>query len=286
MMSKGMAYLKEGEHEQMAASFGMAALEIASPDQLVDMASAVVGLLHGDDKAKNFLESIPTRFVPFGAAMTDARQTVDPVMRSMRTEQGGLNGYLEAVQNRFSNMVPYYSKTLPPQRNLYGEVLMLPDGIGPDAFSPFATTTNEGMAIKKGLENLQDYHDTNGDMFPGLAKLDIKMPSRTINVPGARGVELSPQQYDRYMQFYGGLDLPKEQQLKHQIAGVVEKYGLENVDPTKLNKQTIYAAYGELSAYLNFAKKRASAYMANDPEIREEVQNQLGEVMRYQNERK
>lgn len=106
--------------------------------------------------------------------------SVANIERVMSPEMSATYGYLDRVKSR----IPGFSDDLPPRRNIFGEPVVLEGGIGPDIMSPIYTSTDKQDPIADEIVRQQTA---------------LSMPRRVIN-----NVELSPQQYDRYILLYSG----------------------------------------------------------------------------------
>ncbi len=96
----------------------------------------------------------------------------DPVLRDARTT-------LDAIKAR----LPYYSQTLPPRRNIFGEEIRREGALGPDILSSIYVSTEKDFPI--GREMLKLHY------FPSVPKSEIN------------GNPLSPEQYDKYTEIAG-----------------------------------------------------------------------------------
>lgn len=257
-ISKMSGYVSEEEYLQAITAIGIMTAEVATPEQLTDSLSGLLNVMAGKEGATQYLATIPSRFTPAGALMTDVRQTVDPTMRMTKYKD-----FLDTVFARFENQVPYLSKNLPAQRNVWGEKLVLPDGIGPDAISPMATTSNDGMALKGALERMDDFYEMNKDKAFGLYKFDLSMPSRQIkNTMANVQYQLTPQEYSAYVVLSGGINpttgkpiWPDGRTLKQVVNDVVQKYDGFNKRPQDYDPTTYVKMVGELSkAFANYRK--------------------------------
>jgi hypothetical protein len=121
---------------------------------------------YGDSYIRGFAGSV----VP--AIVNQANQINDPVLRDART-------MLDTIKSR----LPYFSQSLPPRRNIFGEEIVREGALGPDILSTVFMSTDKENLIAKEMVRL--------DYFPS-------MPTRNIN-----GHPLSPEQYDKYTELAG-----------------------------------------------------------------------------------
>lgn len=129
------------------------------------------------NRGRDYLVKMAQSIVPAGLAQIN-RTLVDDQLRNVRQYQGW-----EFFKNSLLTRVPGYSDDLPPQRNLWGEPIVLEGGVGPDIMSPIYTNSEKVSPIDDELLRL---------------KLPIQMPRPSIG-----GVELSAREYDRFLQLSG-----------------------------------------------------------------------------------
>lgn len=116
--------------------------------------------------------------LPFNTLANTIRKEDDPLAREVW-------GMIDAIKNK----TPGFSKDLPPQRNLFGEPVHNPEGLGPDIVSPIRTSQADTDPIASEIARLN---------------IDLKKPPKTISTaPGAPGIDLTPDQYDKLTQTAG-----------------------------------------------------------------------------------
>lgn len=147
----------------------------------VELISAMGGLAHGDTgPAERYIKSlIGTIPATVGtSAVTTLQQYLDPYARTA-------DGMIDALWRK----IPGLSKTLPLQRNLWGEPLDRSSelGAGYDAFSPYWLKTPNPQPVDQELERLKYYPS---------------MPSHNVR-DGGKTVELDGHQYDRLTELAG-----------------------------------------------------------------------------------
>lgn len=121
---------------------------------------------------KSFLEKELPTLMPYSSALGQTAKNVDPVMRDV-----------QSILDAFKAKVPGFSDELPPQRNLYGDKVLLQGGVGPDLFSPLYV---------KDIKHDPVAHELNRLAYP------FTMPSRHVE-----GIPLPPKIYDRYAELAG-----------------------------------------------------------------------------------
>lgn|GEM_PF-3733072 len=106
------------------------------------------------------------------------RTMVDPAMRETSRYKG-----FDATIAELKARIPGWSDDLPPRRNLWGEPVILEGGIGPDIVSPIYSSTEKDSPVDDEMLKHQ---------------VAVKLPS-----PQIKGVELTPQEWDRYVVLAG-----------------------------------------------------------------------------------
>lgn len=144
---------------------------------VLNQVSPDVGITKGSQFISNLLGSAVPSFV----AQKERRD--DPAVRDVRPDPEASFGLLAEVLNKIKSRVPGWSQSLPPMRNLWGEIIMASPGLGPDIISPIYTSEEKPSPIDDELWRNQ---------------IQIEMPSRILE-----GVELTPSQYSRYVELAG-----------------------------------------------------------------------------------
>lgn len=131
---------------------------------------------------ERYLRQLVGSVVPSGIA-TVARM-LDPVQRETRS-------LVDAVLAR----VPGMSDQLPPRLDIWGRERLRPEPLGPDLVSPFMS---------------RDYTPDEVDNELYRLGVPLRMPDRAISIPrsdrlAGETVELTPQQYDRYVKLSAGM---------------------------------------------------------------------------------
>lgn len=182
-MTDMMGQLPQNEADDAAAALVMAISNnvinktwmesLSQAVALFNQVSPEVGTVKGEAYIKNLLgTAVPSLFAQIERA-------VDPTVRD--THSGDLMG---GVLNQIKSRVPGWSNDLPPVRNFWGEPVELKGGLGPDIMSPIYTSEIVTSPVDEEIERLQ---------------LPLAIPGRLL----APGVELSPQEYDRYIELFG-----------------------------------------------------------------------------------
>ena len=130
---------------------------------------------------KRFIRNFTATFVPFGVAQQQIAKGIDPVFREVRT-------FMDNLRSR----TPGFSKTLEPQRNIFGEKILRPPGFFNRAFNPMQVMNKERDEI------MQMFIDMGRGFSMPRTHLEngrIDLTNRTIF---DNGTGQSP--YDRWME--------------------------------------------------------------------------------------
>jgi hypothetical protein len=271
LMAKASSHIDQDQYQEAAIAAGLAASDIFTPEQLMGSISSIMDVIKGKQTGVDFLAGIPSRLLPYGSALQDVRQTIDPRTRVVKAED-----FYTSLKNSFKNKIPGMSKDLPSQRNIWGESLNIPDGIGPDAISPFATSDGTGIELKRVLEEMDDYYEQHKTTNFGLYKLDIAMPGNVIPNSLAPSVpyELTPKEKDAYILYSAGLDpatgkalvsngitlVPLKKVVETALKEFVDnKKQIADQDPENYAK-AVAKIQGTITAYRNLANKKIMDY--------------------------
>lgn len=147
------------------------------------------------NRGRDYITKLIGSVVP--TLIAQFERTTDPTVEDTHLFTG-----FEAVTAGIKARIPGYSKDLPPRRNLWGEPIVMEGGLGPDLISPVYTSTEKYSPIDDELLRL---------------KMPVKMPP-----PNIGGVELTPDEYDRYVTLAG-------HEAKDPNSGVGLKAALESL---------------------------------------------------------
>ena len=142
----------------------------------------------------NFLKRLAGSAVPAGVAAIE---------REVSPELNYVNSMIDNVKSR----IPGFSKDLPPRRNVFGEVIVLQGGIGPDIMSPIYTSRKKKDAVVEEIVR----NKVPLTMVP-------KVISESTGVPGRAQVELTDEQYDRFILLAAGKGLDGYKPLKQAFS--------------------------------------------------------------------
>jgi len=196
---------------------------------------------HPEAKMERYLQNLVGTVVPAG--VNAIRKEDDDLAREVWS-------YTDAVKNR----LPGFSKDLMPLRNILGEEMHLTGGLGPDLVSPFRTTVASSEPITTELARLN---------------IDLQKPPKTLATsPGAPGIDLSPEQYDRLVKDGGEMFKKRLEETIHTDAYKNLPESPDGSDYREAKEVVIRRHYQ--SSMMNATKK----LLAGDEELRGKWQNE------------
>lgn len=243
----------------MAATVGILAAT-ASPEFLTGGLGDLIRFVESPERgADAVLRQIVAGQVPFSSLLRTVRQEIDPLKRTTKSLDESALGVLEQQWNEIKNLIPGFSETLPPQRNMFGEVVHYPAGVGPDMISPIYTTEFKDDLVLRELIRL----GSAGPLMhpkakPGEEHLVIRMPSNTISNSAAgvsQPIRMSPQQYDKFIQLAAGIGLEgMDLTLKEKLKEIIESdyADFDGIEKTDQLKRTVIAKW--VDAYRSIAQ--------------------------------
>lgn len=144
--TEAKGHMADADAEDLALAMTAAlARNLTSKTYLRGITETLDALSQPDHKAEFFLQNRAGSYVPSGLKQIAdlVPETQDDTMREVRS-------MMDAIKAR----TPGLSKTLPPKRNLLGEPIHYPPGLGPDSISPFAMSKDLGDPVKAELARL------------------------------------------------------------------------------------------------------------------------------------
>lgn len=163
--------LDQPDRDNLATALVIAVSKnVTSKTFLRGLSEAAMVMGDPDRRGERYIQQLAGTAIP--SIVAQVARVQDPVLRDVRS-----------IYDKFCSRVPGCSKTLPPRRNIWGEIIVLGGGIGPDIASPIYTK-------KVKLDPVSDE----------MLRLGVsqQMPSRQI-----MGVELTPQEFDEYSRIAG-----------------------------------------------------------------------------------
>jgi hypothetical protein len=168
-----MTQLETGDidYEKIPATALMAFSRNVTQKTFVRGVADLIEALEDPDRyGERYVQRLAGSVIPAGVAQ--AARLNDPVLREV-------NSVLDQIRSR----IPGLSSSLPPRRNIWGEPIVLTGALGPDMISPIYTSEQKKDPVSDEMIRL---------------RLPLSMPEKQIG-----GVELTPQEYDRYVQLAG-----------------------------------------------------------------------------------
>lgn len=166
--------------------------------------------------ANAFIKSLGGTIVPAGVAALE---------RQIWPELSAADNVIQTIASRF----PFASKSVPPARNLFGEVVNLADGIGLWNMSPIYISRDKKDWVADEIVK---------------QKARIRMPSMIVD-----GIRLDAYEYDEYIKLYSGMNnqyvkKPLKIALKELIQSPNYQAGTNGPEGTKaLRIKSVFETY-------------------------------------------
>ena len=232
----------------------------------IDLASAAVASTVQNVASKTWLSGVMQFFDVMSSVSSDPEEnnkqakrwmarlsgTVVPsvVAQVERTMSPGLSatyGILDQIRSR----IPGYSEGLPPRRNIFGEPIVLEGGLGPDIMSPIYTSSVKDSPVSEEIYR---------------QKAEIRMPLKSIN-----GVELSPEQYDKYILLYSGQDNTqmRDVTLKEALSDMFRESGYQNATEGRDGGKALIIR----SVFDSYRKTAQAQMIKEDPTLQSDIES-------------
>lgn len=270
-MKIGDEYIAFNRLEPTGMLFGLAADFSEISGQLDDMeamdiATAITASIIKNVTSKTWLKGVsevvkafedPDRyserwFYNFAGSMipglvAQTERVIDPTNREVWS-----------LMDAFKARIPGYSKDLPPQRNIWGEPIIMEGGLGPDIISPIYTSTEKESPIDEEILRL---------------KAGVSKPRRTQEFMGIK-IELTPQEYDQLLVYMNKLPMPNTgKPLKRSLDRLVTSDSLYKQASDNMKEMMV-------KEYISIAKEMAKDKMSQTPSIAYLIKELQKQIMR------
>ena len=233
-----------------------------APEFLTGAMGDLQEILHSGDtkKASKFIAKVTADATPIigNKALAFIAKNQDSIIRDKNTME--TFSLFEQLLNNYRAMIPGLSDTLPPVRNIWGEPVEFHAGTANGHYDPFYLTKDSKDPIMKEIERLGGAGLANAKNFKeGEKHLTIGMPVKSITIPGTGGkaINLTGEQYSRYVELSAGvgLDGPTLRQELNEFVKNKPSY-LSDADAIK-----------EINTIINYFRKEARAVLLEEIEL-------------------
>lgn len=164
--------MSEEEQDNLAALvIGSVSKNLVSKTWLRGVSEVIEAFNDPDRYGASYVQNLAGTLIPTGVAQW--ARTQDPHLREARS-----------VLDKIKDRIPGQRETLPTKRDLFGEPIKLEGAAGPDIVSPIYTSAAKNDPVINELIRL---------------KIAPSKPTRQI-----RGVDLTPEEYERLQEVTGG----------------------------------------------------------------------------------
>jgi hypothetical protein len=248
-------HISADEMDQVASAATLAlSRNLVSKTYLSGLVDLIDTINSGSEaKWQKYMQRQAGTVIPSGVAAV--RREVDPEVKEVWS-------MIDAIKAR----LPGYSKDVPSLVNIFGEDVHYRGGLGPDIASPVYTSekTTEPAAAEIARLNL-----------------DLRHPSRTIAASGgSKGIDLSPQQYYRYMKLIGNDTKIGGKGFKDYMTHLVQSDFYKNLPEDPTNNTYVEAKEKVIRmAFENYKKAATMQLVESDPELKQMwIQNKQNAV--------
>lgn len=171
--------VSQEEYEEAIYSATAVLGETLTPEMLTDNMINLTKIMDGDFSVLGtYTSNMATALVP--NIVPNIAREVDPYVRATTSPQEGIAGWKESLMYKYQNRIPWFSKDLPAQRNLFGQKIAVPDGLGPDVISPISVSSGKGLPMKEALERIMLFSEKRKGDVVKPPNLRISLPSKDI----------------------------------------------------------------------------------------------------------
>ena len=246
--------LSDQQVDQVALMLAASASRVfLNKTYLQGLANAVDAIANPEQHGRTFMQNFARSLVPATGLMATVTRNVDPHMRETRAGRESALAGLQTIINELKGRVPGYSDTLPPRRDLWGEPVPVQEALGPNWLSPVYVSKRKRSPID--LEMIQN-------------EIGVRLPDRQI-----KGVALTAQEYDRYVQLAGNELKVNGLGCKDFLNNYVKSDAYRSLSPGPDGGRA-YTIKDVINRY-----RRAAAYQVIEefPELKEAIVKQKGE---------
>jgi hypothetical protein len=284
-VAKISGHVSEEERQSIAWAAGSHMAAFLTPEMMVDTwgdylkTIGSVAKTADEPNARNLgeaqrnvettLAKVGTSLTPFSGLARDVKNEMDPTKRDTSVEH--IHGFTDRLIAKYKSVTPWFSEDMPAMRNMFGEKIATPDGIGPDIISPLATSnTKNASPLTKQLSKLAGFYEDNRSLDPDMKPMSINMPARDFQV-GSTRIDLTPQEYERFVMYSAGLDPKTEKSLggikplREALDNVTQK--IAPMFEGQMSPQQYKQATGMLNEVILTYKNLGKEMMFRDPEV-------------------
>lgn len=192
-------------------------LERGAPEGFVMNMSMLFDAI--DKQDVGYFSKIAANMVPLTGYANQVANITDPVQRVIKDADGA---FFAEVINKLKDSSPWHSASLPAQKNIFADEILIPQPLAEDGISAFF-----GVSKKKNDPLLEEivrlgYFGPlkNPDAPVGEEYLQINMPGKTLSLADVT-VEMNPEQYSKYVDLSAGKGLRGAEPLRERLGALV-----------------------------------------------------------------
>ena len=256
-----------GEVDQMQGeelvAAGMVALanNVASKTFLQGITDAIEAFNDPRRHAGSFLRNYAGSAMPYSAAMRELRRTQDPVVRDVRT-------YLDAVRNN----IPGYSDRVPARHSwVTGQPFVYPSGYGSEIAGPVGEALASINPVIAGTEE------------PDVVLRELAALNHGFTAPPRQiqGVDLTPEQYSRFLQLHGTVRMSGRRNLYQSLERLMQsdRYDLGREQMPDTSDTSVSVRVRSVRRIITAYRSAARAQLLEEfPDLQQAINVRLGEA--------
>lgn len=215
---------KRAEIGEAAALMAFNLLERGAPEGFVMNMSMFFDAV--DKQDVGHFSKIAANMVPLAGYANQVANITDPIQRVTKDANDAL--FAEVIST-LKDKSPWHSATLPAQKNIFGEDILIPQPLAEDGISAFfGVTKKKNDPMLEEIVRLGYFGPLKDPDAPvGEEYLQINMPGKTITLADVT-VEMTPQQYSKYVDLAAGKGLRGAEPLRDRLESVVASSKYKN----------------------------------------------------------
>lgn len=302
-------YVNDGEYQELFTAGAAAILDAHTPESYIanvgDFFKALAAAADPAVGEQSNTEKVALDFVrrmqPLGGVQNQIARAIYPAIPSTVTDttgSGNMMAFIEKATTILKSRTPYLSRSVPPQVNLFGEVMYVPSGwsemtdgipgfsaVGEvaDMVFPFAASLEDNTPIVKELKELAGFATEMGKSDLNMPTLDFQIPSHKIrNIIDGQPFQLTSVEYYKYMVRSAGKDpetgktiSPNGLTLRQTMEGILSEMGKKQIDEIYREKNGPFAVkiiMGKLQKAFNGYRQQGIDYLGNDTDVYDRMQ--------------
>lgn len=220
---------------------------LTSKTYLQGLTTALDAMAKPETAGARFVQNIASGAVPYSGLSKTFNKEIDPYSADVRS-----------LVDAMRSSVPGYGATLPPRRDIVGDKIAVPEGLGPDMLSPVATSV--------------DVHDS---VRTELARLNhaFEIPNSKIGNVDLRDFTSKTGQtaYDRYQELVGQVD-HNGMNIKEGLKNLIESPKYKDLGTDNMPSVGLGSRVSDVQVLLQKYREKALRQLVDEyPQVKESL---------------